>query len=94
MSSTLVLPGALRLSRNLPLTRSCADYECTSWFPTKAMKEQDEHHDLILISKGYLETFSYELVQSLTCRNTLCCSTKAPSSSESSQHPKISSSAQ
>lgn len=93
MSSILVLPGALRLIRNLPLTRNCAHHEHTSQFPTRAMKEQDEHHNFILISKGYLENFSYKLAQSLACRKTLCCSAKSPGNGESSQHPKISSSA-
>ena len=93
MSSALVLPGALRLIRNLPLTRSCAHREHTGRCPTRAMKEWDEHHDLILTSKGYLENFSYKLAQSLACRKSLCCSAKAPGDGESSQHPKISSSA-
>lgn len=93
MPSTLVLPGALRLGRNLPLTRSWAHHEHTGWFPARALKERDEHRDLILVSKGYLENFSSQLAQSLACRNTLCCSTKAPSNSEFSQHPKISASA-
>lgn len=93
MSSTLVLPGALRLIRNLPLTRSRAHREHPSRLPTRAVKEQDEHHDLSLVSKGYLENFSYKLAQSLTCRKTLCCSAKAPGNGESSQHPKICSSA-
>ena len=82
VSSTLVLPGTLRPIRNLPLTSNAHAAS------TAASSPQG-----IRISQGYLDNFPYKLAQSLACRKTLCCSTKAPGNGESSQHPKISSSA-
>lgn len=85
-TATLVLaslPAAPRWIRNPLPTRICAYHEHTSWFFTKAAKKWDAHRD-----------FSYKLAQSLACRKALCCCAKAPGSSESSPHPKSSSSVQ
>ena len=78
--STLVLPslpGALIWVTNPLLTGSQAHHEHSCWFLMRAGKERDTHHD-----------FSYKLAQRLAAGR--CCA--APGSSESSPHPKSSSS--